>query len=147
MVLNSLQKLCLNLVFYCLTLWLDVINVCLSVSKVSTSFVSCNKNNLVGGTFGCCQTQLSCSFPHNLRGDTRRVILFCLVKHLSKCLHSLCPWLRRFLRLKSNMSNLYRGAHVKNLWGVLATWDRLYTKTILRRHNATDTDLYFYPHR
>ena len=30
--------------------------------------------------------------------------------------------------------------------GVLATWERLYTKTILQRHNATYTDLYFYPH-
>ena len=36
----------------------------------------------------------------------------------------------------------------ENLWGgggVLATWDRLYTKTMLQRHNATDTDFYFHP--
>ena len=52
--------------------------------------------------------------------------------------------------LTENVRN--SGAHMQGIYGgggggVLATWDRLYTKTILPRHNATDTDLYFYPHR
>ena len=41
---------------------------------------------------------------------------------------------------------LIRDTHVKNLWGVLATRDRLFTKTISQRHHATEAQLYFYPY-
>ena len=35
-----------------------------------------------------------------------------------------------------------RGAHVKNLRGVLNTRDRLFTKIVLQRHHATDAQTY-----